>query len=94
LKQEQVCPVRLRPKLINKTIKYIVSKFVGEHNHYLEGAEATHLIPLFTRAFCSGCYIRTVLSNLQWFLIKPLLNFAALPITAVVQSLLTEKNNR
>jgi hypothetical protein len=35
--------------------------------------------------FCSGCYIRTAVNNLLRFLIKPLLNFAALPITAVVK---------
>jgi hypothetical protein len=44
--------------------------------------------------FCSGCYIRTAVNNLQWFLTKLLLKFAALPIIAVVQPLLTEGNNR
>jgi hypothetical protein len=44
--------------------------------------------------FSSGCYIRTAVNNLQRFSIKPLLNFAALQITAVVQPLLTGGNNR
>jgi hypothetical protein len=44
--------------------------------------------------FGSGCYIRTAVNNLQRFSTKPLLNFAALPITAVVQPLLTGGNNR
>jgi hypothetical protein len=35
----------------------------------------------------SGFYIRTAINNLQWFSTKPLLNFVALPITAVVQPL-------
>jgi hypothetical protein len=37
--------------------------------------------------FYSVCYIRTAVNNLQRFSTKPLLNFAALPITAVVQPL-------
>jgi hypothetical protein len=41
--------------------------------------------------FGSGCYKRTAVNNLQRFSTKPLLNFAALPITAVVQPLLTEE---
>jgi hypothetical protein len=43
--------------------------------------------------FCSGCYIRTDVNILQWFLTKPLFNFAVLPITAVVQPLLIVGNN-
>jgi hypothetical protein len=44
--------------------------------------------------FYSGCYIRTVVNSLQEFLTKLLLNFVALPITAVVQPLLTGGNKR
>jgi hypothetical protein len=44
--------------------------------------------------FCSSCYIRTTVNNLQRFLTKSLLNFAALPITGFVQPLLTVRNNR
>jgi hypothetical protein len=43
--------------------------------------------------FYSGCYIRTTVNILQRFLTKPLFNFAVLPITAVVQPLLTGGNN-
>jgi hypothetical protein len=44
--------------------------------------------------FYSGCSIRTAVKGLQRFSTKSLLNFAALPITAVVKPLLTGENNR
>jgi FAR1 DNA-binding domain len=38
-----ICPARLRLKLIRQMENYIVSDFIVEHNHNLQGPEARHI---------------------------------------------------